>query len=211
MMSYAARWRKAIALSVFLHIFLGMAAGYMAVKLTVPPPDDDQVIELDIASFPDSGPAEPEPEVAMPSMPEPESLPPEEIPPVEQLPAVNDDIVETEPVPIQPMPAEKEIPSAVSSSKRSAMGTPPIVLVRADPVNPPELKEVGRKVVVVLKMQILENGSPGKISVAVPSGYKSINDAAIAAAKKWHFEPAKDREGRPMVCSTILSIPFIPK
>lgn len=209
MVSYTARWRKAIALSVFLHILLGMAAGYMAVKLTVPPPDIEQVIELDIASFSDAGPAEPEPEVALPS--EPERLPPEEIPPVEPLPAVNDDIVDPELVPIQPIPAEKVEAPAVSSSKRSAMGTPPIVLVRVDPVNPPELKEVGRKVVVVLKMQILENGSPGKISVAVPSGYKSINDAAIAAAKKWHFEPAKDREGRPMVCSTILSIAFIPK
>lgn len=209
-MSYSARWRKAIVLSVFLHILFGMAAGFMAVRLTVPPHEDEQVIELDITSLPDAGPAEPEPEVALPSVPLPEITPPEELPPVEPPPAISDDIVDSEPVPIKEIPAEKDIPAPVSSSKRSAMGTPPIVLVRANPINPPELNEVGRKVVVVLRMQILENGSPGKISVAVPSGYKSINDAAIAAAKKWHFEPAKDREGRPMVCSTILSIPFVP-
>ncbi|AIF49809.1 energy transducer TonB [Pelosinus sp. UFO1] len=210
-MSYTVRWRKAIALSVFLHIFLGAAVGYMTVRLTPPPPPDEQVIELDMAAaLPDAGPAETEPEVALPSTPLPEVLPPEELPPVEPPPAITEDIVDSEPVPIKEIPAEKDIPAPVSSSKRSAMGTPPIVLVRANPINPPELDEVGRKVVVVLRMQILENGSPGKISVAVPSGYKSINDAAIAAAKKWHFEPAKDREGRPMVCSTILSIPFIP-
>ncbi len=209
-MSYSVRWRKAIVLSIFLHILFGMAAGFMAVRLTVPPPEDEQVIELDITSLPDAGPSEPEPEVALPSAPLPEITPPEELPPVEPPPAISDDIVDSEPVPVKEILTEKDIPAPVNSSKRSAMGTPPIVLVRANPINPPELNEVGRKVVVVLRMQILENGSPGKISVAVPSGYKSINDAAIAAAKKWHFEPAKDREGRPMVCSTILSIPFVP-
>jgi protein TonB len=196
-------------MSVFLHIFLWLAVGYMAVRQTVPPPDTEQVIELDVVALPDAGSAEPEPEIA--PAPAPEILPPEEPLPVEPPPViVNDDIVDSKLVP-EEIPAEKAMPSPVNSSKRSAKGTPPIVLVRVDPVNPPELAEVGRKVVVVLRMQILTNGSPGKISIAVPSGYKSINDAAIAAAKKWHFEPAKDHEGRPVVCLTILSIPFIPQ
>jgi protein TonB len=209
MMSYTVRWRKAIALSVFLHIFLGMAAGYMAVRLTVPPSVNDQVIELDVAGMSESNLAEPEPEVALPSVPVPVVLPAEEAP-VEPPPAVSDDIVDSEPIPIKAALEEKDL-AAVVNSKKSALGTPPVVLVRADPTQPPEVDQIGRKIIVVLRMRIMENGLPGKVEVAVSSGQKSINDAAVAAAKKWRFEPAKDQNGRPVVCSTILSIPFTPK
>ena len=211
-MSYTVRWRKAIALSVFLHIFLGVAVGYMTVMQTLPPPPDEQVIELDMmAALPDDDSSESEPESVLPSVPEPEALPTTEEPIItEPPPVVIDDIVNKEPVPSKEVALEKETTATVSS-KHSAMGTPPIVLVRADAVNPPEIDQIGRKIVVVLRMRIMENGMPGKVDVAVSSGQKSINDAAIAAAKKWRFEPAKDREGRPIVCSTILSIPFTPK
>ncbi|GMA98879.1 TonB family protein [Pelosinus sp. IPA-1] len=211
-MSYTVRWRKAIALSVFLHIFLGVAVGYMTVVQTLPPPPDEQVIELDMmAALPDDDSSESEPESVLPSKPEPEALPTTEEPIItEPPPVVIDDIANKEPVPIKEIALEKET-TAIVSSKHSAMGTPPIVLVRADAVNPPEIDQIGRKIVVVLRMRIMENGMPGKVDVAVSSGQKSINDAAIAAAKKWRFEPAKDREGRPIVCSTILSIPFTPK
>jgi protein TonB len=211
-MSYTVRWRKAIALSVFLHIFFGVAVGYMTVMQTLPPPPDEQVIELDMmAALPDDDSSESEPESVLPSVPEPEALPTTEEPIItEPPPVVIDDIVNKEPVPSKEVALEKETTATVSS-KHSAMGTPPIVLVRADAVNPPEIDQIGRKIVVVLRMRIMENGMPGKVDVAVSSGQKSINDAAIAAAKKWRFEPAKDREGRPIVCSTILSIPFTPK
>jgi len=211
-MSYTVRWRKAIALSVFLHIFFGVAVGYMTVMPTLLPPPDEQVIELDMmAALPDDDSSESEPESVLPSKPEPEALPLNEEPIItEPPPAVTEEITNKELVPIKEVALEKET-TAIVSSKHSAMGTPPIVLVRADAVNPPEIDRIGRKIVVVLRMKIMENGMPGKVDVAVSSGEKSINDAAIAAAKKWRFEPAKDREGRPIVCSTILSIPFTPK
>lgn len=211
-MSYTVRWRKAIALSVFSHIFFGVAVGYMTVRQTFPPPPDEQVIELDMmAALSDDDSAEPEPEIALPSTPEPETLPTKEEPIItEPPPILTEDIANKEPETIKEVVPEKET-KAIVSSKGSSMGTPPIVLVRADAVNPPEVDQIGRKIVVVLRMRIMENGMPGKVDVAVSSGQKSINDAAIAAAKKWRFEPAKDREGRPIVCSTILSIPFTPK
>lgn len=211
-MSYTVRWRKAIALSVFLHIFFGVAVGYMTVMPTLLPPPDEQVIELDMmAALPDDDSSESEPESVLPSKPEPQALPLNEEPIItEPPPAVTEEITNKELVPIKEVALEKET-TAIVSSKHSAMGTPPIVLVRADAVNPPEIDRIGRKIVVVLRMKIMENGMPGKVDVAVSSGEKSINDAAIAAAKKWRFEPAKDREGRPIVCSTILSIPFTPK
>lgn len=216
-MSYAVRWRKAIILSIFLHIFFGVAVGYMTVGLTLSPTDNEQLIELDVMALAGDGGAdsESEPQLALPTVPEPEVSPkedpPEEIPPlIEPPPVVSEDVVNSEPVPLKAV-AETDKSSAVNSNKRSAMGTPPVVLVRAEPIYPSEVERIGRKVVVVVKVKIMENGLPGKVDVVVPSGQKSINDAAVASAKKWIFKPAKDREGRPMVCSTILSIPFTPK
>ena len=210
-MSYNIRWRKAIALSVFLHIFLGVAVGYMTVKPIVLPPDDEQIFELDMGIMPGEESSNPEPQIAMSAaVPEASAQEIEEVTPL----TLPDDLTPpTEEVVIpKTNGVEADITTPViSNGKASMMGTPPIVLEHFDAINPPELARIGRKVIVVLRMRIMENGMPGKVEVAIPSGEKSINDAAVAAAKKWRFEPAKDREGHPVVCSTILSIPFIPK
>ena len=205
-MSYAARWRKGIVLSIFLHVLLGMTVGYVTVSRSVLPLADEQVIELDIMALSDD--IVPEPELASLSIPEPDIVPQEILTPVEQIPISRDDIVDSELVPIQAPLSQVDTPVAPSNSKK---GTPPVVLIRADSGSLPEVDEIGRKVIVVLRMRIMENGFPGKIEVAVSSGQKNINDAAVATAQKWRFEPAKDGEGRPVVCSTILSIPFMPR
>ncbi|WP_378955961.1 energy transducer TonB [Pelosinus sp. sgz500959] len=212
-MSYTVRWRTAIALSVFFHIFFGMAVGYMTFQLTVSPPADEQVIELDVSTLSDREELEePELEIPSPNLPVQETAPlAEETIPTETPPIASDDIVEPKPIPIQVVTATPDTTTVINNNKHSVMGTPPVVLTRVDPTYPSEVDQIGRKIIVVLRMKIMENGLPGKVEVAVSSGQKSINDAAIAAAKKWRFEPAKDREGRPIVCSTILSIPFTPE
>lgn len=212
-MSYKSSWNKAIALSILLHIFLWVTTGYLAFREQDVPLADEKVMELSLIDVPGDDTAEAEPQIAAAAAaPLPEIPIEPEIPPEPQPPIVEDDIAEKVVEPIK-IPDAKEgavisPDQANSGGKKTGFGTPPIVLVKVDPVNPPEMKEVGRKVNVVLRMQILKNGLPGKVAIAVPSGYKSINDAAIAAAKKWKFEPAKDNEGKPIVCLTILTIPF---
>jgi len=215
MMSYTVRWRKAVFFSVFFHIFIGITVASMSVKQIVPP-IDEQVIELNLTAFSSDEPVQSEPQSMPMSLPAPEleSSPQEVSPSIDPLPnAKDDDITDSELVPIKAILKESDTSAApvVVSNSRSGMGTPPVVLVRAEPVNPPEVNRIGRKITVVLRIQILTTGLPGKVEVAIPSGQKSINDAAIAAAKKWRFEPAKDSGGNPVVCSTILSIPFTPQ
>lgn len=89
--------------------------------------------------------------------------------------------------------------------KSKAMGTPPEVITR---VYPDPKSGKGFKGQVVLRVQILETGLPGNIIVSRSSSRKEIDGAAIAAAKLWRFKPAKDHEGNPMVCTTILIISF---
>ncbi len=206
------RWRKAIVLSIFLHAFLWTAGSYLAFHLQASPPVKEAVVEIDVTSeaSSDDQPEVPQASPAPPATPLPEqaSEPDDPLPPE----AIRDELADTIPVPVPPLKIDQGATVGTpvvmrSGGKHSGMGTPPVVLSRVDPVYPSGLPQPGVKVTVVLRMQILENGLPGNVVVAV-SGPKSLNDAAIAAVKKWRFQPAKDHEGNPMICSTILAIPF---
>ncbi len=215
MRPYVIRWRKAIVLSVLLHIFLWTTGSYLAFHLqAASPPVEEQLVELDVTTeapgadvvAEPQAPA-PQPEIPLaekPAEPDP-ALPPDDT-------VLRDELEDTIPVAVPPVKTAQDAATGApvvmrSGGKHSGMGTPPVVLSRVDPVYPAGLPQKGVKVTVVLRMQILENGLPGNVDVAVP-GPKGLNDAAIAAVKKWRFEPAKDHEGKPMVCSTIISIPF---
>jgi protein TonB len=205
------RWRKAIMLSIFLHAFLWTAGSYLSFHLHASPPVKEAVVEIDVTSAASSDQLE----VPQSSPPQPETHLPEQASETDDLfppDAIRDELADTIPVPVPLLKTDQGATVGTpvvmrSGGKHSGMGTPPVVLSRVDPVYPSGLPQPGVKVTVVLRMQILENGLPGNVVVAV-SGPKSLNDAAIAAVKKWRFQPAKDHEGNPMICSTILAIPF---
>lgn len=202
--------RKAIAFSIVLHLLGFLVAGYVVARMQEMPPLKEEIMEFDVigaaAGNPESeqtavlpAPAPepaPEPEETKPE-PEPQPVPPQE----EEAP-----VVEEEKVPPPPVTNDlPKSPAVAAAGKRVAMGKPPVVISRA---YPSAAEKNGFTGTIVLKVQILENGLPGNIRVAVSAGHKSYNDAAIAAARKWRFKPAQDHEGHPMVCSTIIAIPF---
>ena len=44
---------------------------------------------------------------------------------------------------------------------------------------------------VILKVNVLTNGSPGSVKVLTSSGYDILDHSAIQAVQKWSFIPAK--------------------
>ncbi len=44
---------------------------------------------------------------------------------------------------------------------------------------------------VLLRVQVLASGKPGEIQVQKSSGRQQLDDAALAAVKRWSFVPAK--------------------
>ncbi|WP_378952727.1 energy transducer TonB [Pelosinus sp. sgz500959] len=85
----------------------------------------------------------------------------------------------------------------------------PGILSRVNPSYPEEARRAGQEGTVMLKIQILENGRPGHISVYQSSGNSLLDDAAVKAVKQWKFIPAKDREsGTPIVCYTTMPVLF---
>jgi len=58
------------------------------------------------------------------------------------------------------------------------------------PVYPHIARQKGYEGVVLISVEILENGSPGQLLVKKSSGYAILDQAALNAVKKWKFYPA---------------------
>ncbi len=60
---------------------------------------------------------------------------------------------------------------------------------------------------VVLRAQILPNGHVGGVSVQKSSGHSVLDDAALAAARTWSFQPAT-QGGQPVAGTVIFPVQF---
>ncbi|SMC49988.1 energy transducer TonB [Sporomusa malonica] len=227
-MTYAYHWRKAMAISLCLHVFLVIAAGHLIAGLASPLPVPTEVLlEMDLVSDPaehsgnSTAVAEPPPPLDAPK-PAPTEispiLPPQpETPVTEPEPVVTTNeltMTKAETQAATPTPnqsASSGIPPAVPTaggSTRSAISAPGI-LAKVDPVYPAAARQAGLEGTVVLRIEILTNGRPGEIAVARSTGHSVLDDAAITAVGKWRFVPAKDRtSGRTVACTTTLPVSF---
>jgi len=230
-MSYAFHWRKAMAVSFFLHIILLVTAGYIASGFTAALPIQEEVIlEMDLMSDPadraGNSPSLPEPQHSQ-DIPKPI---PTEATPVEQI-QTSTSVVKAEPVVTASdlTMTEAEAPSSSSSSSSSEASSSsssaasagvsgggsrsgiaaPGILSKVDPSYPSDARQAGLEGTAVLRVQILANGRPGEISVSRSTGHSSLDAAAVAAVAKWRFVPAKDRDsGKTVACYTSLPVSF---
>jgi len=230
-MAYNIRWRRAVMVSVFCHIFLFAAVGYLSAQLLTTPVVQEQYVELELMN---ESQAE-QPMASTPNSPSPslvDSSEPTRLP--EKMKQSS---------PLTPV-AGKETPSvvttgdlaAISSSHEtnpasspqsgntgsatnstSNVGTSgtssgvisPRILSKIPPAYPEAARRAGREGTVVLKIQILENGHGENISVVSSSGSDILDDAAIATIGQWHFVPAKNKEnGQAIACYTTIPISF---
>lgn len=58
------------------------------------------------------------------------------------------------------------------------------------PVYPQAARQKGYEGLVLISVEILENGSPGQLLVKKSSGYEILDQAALSAVRKWKFVPA---------------------
>lgn len=79
----------------------------------------------------------------------------------------------------------------------------PVVQVR--PFYPPLARQAGVQGRVVVKALIDIDGSVMEVTVLDPSGNQMLDEAALAAARKWKFSPAKQRD---KFVRVYVSIPF---
>jgi periplasmic protein TonB len=125
-----------------------------------------------------------EPEPAMPeSLPVARSQPTVDVPPPE-VPVIEAPAEMAISVPPAPLVAEPLASSAVAESSSLK------VTRRVDPVYPPASRRMDEQGAVRLRVMVDERGRPQEVQVAESSGFPRLDEAAVAAVRRWVFAPA---------------------
>ncbi len=61
---------------------------------------------------------------------------------------------------------------------------------------------------VRLRLLVREDGSVGRVEIAVSSGHPELDGAAAAAARSWRFLPAR-RDGSPIASTVLIWVSFV--
>lgn len=125
-----------------------------------------------------------EPEPAKPeSLPVARSQPTVDVPPPE-VPVIETPAEMAISVPPAPLVAEPLASSAVAESSSLK------VTRRVDPVYPPASRRMDEQGAVRLRVMVDERGRPQEVQVAESSGFPRLDEAAVAAVRRWVFAPA---------------------
>ncbi|MGE5508499.1 MAG: energy transducer TonB [Chitinophagales bacterium] len=102
-------------------------------------------------------------------------------------------------------------PEGLAATPAPAAGRPGYQPARLTRQVKPEYPLVARKKglagTVHLILQVGPDGRVGKVEVAESSGYPLLDDYAVAAARKWRYEPARDN-GRPVAETKRVAVVF---
>lgn len=93
-------------------------------------------------------------------------------------------VAEPTPEPAPPPPVIKEEPLVEAKGGVGHLNNP-------SPEYPDFAADQGLEGTVVLRVKVLPNGKPGEVKVKKSSGHGILDDAAVTAAKRWAFTPAK--------------------
>lgn len=196
-----------IVLSVALH----GAALYSKSIYTPPKPSMEQgrtVVRLTLL-----------PSIASKGNPEPESLNPKPVQQASSLPeptAVPQEarLPEPAPPPMQPQTPNPKPQTATPSPEQDGslieekgVTADAQTFKTSNPVYPRISRRRSEEGTVTLSIEVLANGKVGKVSLSESSGYRRLDEAALKAAQKTTFTPAKQL-GRTIDSATELSFTF---
>lgn len=132
--------------------------------------------------------------------PAPQSAPASALAPPPSLALLDPDLpMQAPPDPSPPTPSR---PIAAAPAGSAAAG----VVEQWQPQYPPRARRAGQQGTVLVAVEVLENGSSGAVRLHSSSGHQILDDAAMLAAARCRFRPAR-RLGVPYR-STIV-VPFV--
>ena len=119
------------------------------------------------------------------------------------VPAAPDEPSPPAPEPV-PAPPQMAMPSSVTISGELAVTCPE----RNAPSYPPFSRRLGETGMVVLRVELNEQGRVALATVKTSSGYARLDEAALAAVKTWRCTPAT-RNGQPVRATALQPFNFI--
>lgn len=88
-----------------------------------------------------------------------------------------------------------------------APGSVPVAISRPAPRYPSDALRNGESGTVLVRIEVGADGEPTAVSVVARSGSRSLDRAAVQAAKRWRFRPAQ-RDGRAVTGAVEVPIEF---
>jgi protein TonB len=203
--------QSSLAIALAIHAGL-IAAVFSCVHGAKLPPARSDAITARFLVVEDKPPAPtidplpqlPEPPAPVPAVPELPTLPPQTTPPVqpETAPAPQNVVTTARhDAPAAPVAASRPNRAQTTTPKRAqAAGgggagastlAHPRYAVNAPPNYPPEAKRLKQMGEVLLHVKVNAEGSAEAVSLKHSSGFPSLDEAALAAVRRWKFEPAR--------------------
>lgn len=151
--------------------------------------------------------------------PEQPPAPPEfSLEPVEPQITAPEVLVETPPPPVVSLVASPSLPSpsrVVVPTNSEGLGSAPVTppdfeadyLNNPPPRYPPLSRRAREEGEVMLKVLVTPEGSAEVIELARSSGFERLDDAAVAAVRRWRFAPAK-QAGRAVMAWVLVPLTF---
>ncbi|CAM3820268.1 Protein tonB2 [Pseudomonas reidholzensis] len=121
---------------------------------------------------------------------------PKPVPKPKPKPPTPKPVAKPEPKPVEtpPPPVAAPAPPAPPAPKPAPV-TPPSAnaayLKNPAPEYPQMAQRRGWEGTVLLRVEVMASGKPGQIQIQKSSGRQALDDAALAAVKRWSFVPAK--------------------
>lgn len=189
--------REAILLGVFALVLHGAVIYWLSQKPApvlpvVPPEIPPMTIEFSRPAPPVEAPPPPPEPVVQPAIEPP--------PPFEDELAVKPPPPKPVAKPVEPRPAPTvPTPSVAAPAPPAPPAPKPVTPASASagylrnpaPEYPSLAMRRGWEGTVMLRIHVLASGKPGEIQIQKSSGRESLDDAALAAVKRWSFVPAK--------------------
>ncbi len=109
-------------------------------------------------------------------------------------------------VPVQ-NPVADGSPQTTSPTSPLAPGDVPVAISRPAPRYPSDALRNGESGTVLVRIEVGADGEPTAVSVVARSGSRSLDRAAVQAAKRWGFRPAQ-QNGRAVAGAVEVPIAF---
>lgn len=184
----------------------------------VPPPDPLAAAPAETAPPPEpeapppepSPPPEPLPQAItappkppLPAPPKPKPKPvvqPPKPKPALRPPAPDAARSETPPSPLPPAPVAAAPSTTAANFSAAYLRNPP-------PRYPPDSRSAGEAGRVLLRVRVTAEGRAESVEIAASSGHARLDDAALAAVRRWRFVPAQ-QAGAPVAATVTVPILF---
>ena len=96
-----------------------------------------------------------------------------------------------------PPPSTASASDTASPQQALAPGDTPVPISRPAPTYPPDAIRNGETGTAVVRIEVGADGEPVEVSLVTRTGSRSLDRAALAAARRWKFRPAQ-RNGQPV-------------